>query len=197
MRRETFMSAVSSSDQTVLDATDTFGLGTLVINHPTGSFTVTPASRITLEAVGRCQSHLRGKGFDWGCGSGVLALAAARCPDVEVVFGLDIEPANIAASKQNAITNGVNNAVFLEADSFATRTESDTWKLAAYRGKFDFLIANPPASDGDDGFNFRRRVLRDARGWLRPGAACLLSISYQYGRKRVEQLTDEVPGYSC
>ena len=27
---------------------------------------------------------------------------------------------------------------------------------------FDFIIANPPASSGDDGFGFRRRILREA-----------------------------------
>ncbi|MEK6260566.1 MAG: methyltransferase [Planctomycetota bacterium] len=190
------MPTVTSSEQTCLDETATFGLGTLTIDHPPGSFAVTPASRITLEAVGRCQSHLRGKGVDWGCGSGVLTLAAARCSGVETVIGLDIEPANIATSRSNAVTNRVHNVLFLEADSFVTLATADAPMLTVHQGQFDFLIANPPASDGDDGFGFRRRVLRDARGWLKPGAACLLSISYQYGSERIDRLTAEIPGYT-
>ena len=43
---------------------------------------------------------------DWGCGSGVLAIAAARL-GWEPVLACDSEPASVAATRANAASNGV------------------------------------------------------------------------------------------
>ena len=59
----------------------------------------------------------------------------------------------------------------------------------------DFILANPPSSEGDDGFGYRRVVLRGARIFLVPGGVVFLSVSYQYGMSRVERLCQDAPGF--
>jgi hypothetical protein len=63
-------------------------------------------------------------------------------------------------------------------------------------GQTDFILANPPSSEGDDGFEYRRMILRDARQYLVVGGVVFLSISYQYGQQRVERLSQQIPGIS-
>lgn len=185
-----------NTERTFLTDEETAHLGTLTVHHPPGTFGVTPASRVTLEAIGRHQTLLEGRGADWGCGCGILALAASRCSNVKSVIGLDIERANVEIARQNALVNCCENVMFVESNSFSPRDARDIEVLASFGGKFDFLIVNPPSSDGDDGFGFRRIVLRDARDYLRMGALCLVSISLQYGRRRIERLQADVPGYT-
>jgi ribosomal protein L11 methyltransferase len=55
---------------------------------------------------------------DLGCGSGVLAIAAARLGFAPVV-ALDFDPAAIEATRENAMRNGVE----LDARRFDLRTE--------------------------------------------------------------------------
>ena len=59
----------------------------------------------------------------------------------------------------------------------------------------DFVITNPPASRGDDGLGWRRRVLDGARRFLVPDAPLLVQIASVYGLPRIERLADDVPGY--
>ncbi|MDN5935323.1 MAG: 50S ribosomal protein L11 methyltransferase [Nitrosospira sp.] len=60
--------------------------------------------------------------LDYGCGSGILAIAASKLGASHVV-GIDIDPQAIAASRQNAMLNQCDesNAEFHTAD-FATQT---------------------------------------------------------------------------
>jgi len=69
--------------------------------------------------------------LDVGCGSGVLALIAARLGAVEAV-GIDIEPAAVAAAEANAQRNGLDDIA-----SFSTASVD-----AAALGTFDFVVAN-------------------------------------------------------
>lgn len=55
--------------------------------------------------------------IDYGCGSGVLAIAA-RLFGAGTVVGIDIDPQAVIASRANAESNGVD-AVFLDADATA------------------------------------------------------------------------------
>ena len=66
--------------------------------------------------------------------------------------------------------------------------------LEAVRGRVNFILANPPSSENDDGFEYRRIVLRGAREYLLDGGIVFLSISYQYG-PRIERLAKDVPGF--
>ena len=182
--------------QTTLSAAESFGLGELDIRHPPGSFALTPASLIAVEAIGRNQQLLAGVGIDLGCGTGCMAIAAAKTAAVEHVIGLDIVDANVTVARENARRNGVDRkTMFLRSDSYApSRAKEATW-FDSFAGRADFLLSNPPASDGDDGFEFRRIVLRDGRRFLKPGSVVFLNVSFQYGPQRLERLVRDAPGY--
>jgi len=179
----------------VLTEDVTLGLGPLEIHHPRGTFALTPASLTAVEAIGRNQDRFRGVGLDWGSGSGVLAIAAARIGDVDEVVGLELEPANVRIARVNAERNGVGNkARFLVADSYTPRSPSGRAVLAALEGRVDFIVANPPSSSPvDDGFGLRREVVRGAGRFLKTGGILALSVSRQYGTSRVMGLLDLDP----
>lgn len=69
--------------------------------------------------------------LDVGCGSGVLALVAARLAAAEVV-GIDIEPAAVSAAEANSWRNGLDGVA-----SFSTAPVD-----AAELGAFDVVVAN-------------------------------------------------------
>ncbi|HSR41856.1 MAG TPA: methyltransferase [Longimicrobiales bacterium] len=182
--------------ETVLSGPELGGLGPLVLEHPPGTFHLTPASRITLEGVARRRDALAGTGLDWGSGVGGLAILAARIPGVARVVGLDLCPGNVETARLNAARNGVEEKVrFVAADSFRPLDPGDAPLLNGLRGRVDFLLANPPAAETGDGFAFRRRILTGARAFLRPDAIALLQISAQYGGDRIRSLETDVPGF--
>ena len=167
------------------------------IRHPEGTFALTPASHIALQAIGRNRRKLAGSGIDWGCGSGCLSIAAAMIPAVSRIVGLDIVEANVAIARSNAALNGVaDKALFMKSDSYAPFHQSDRDLLDALPGKIDFILANPPASNGDDGFEYRRIVLQGARRFLKAGGVVYLNISLQYGKRRIERLTRDISGFT-
>ncbi len=179
----------TGTDESVLDETSTGGLGRLVFHHPAGTFALTPASHILLNAIVQNQARLRGTGIDWGSGIGCQAILAAQIPTVSKMYGLEISMENVKAAAWNAKENGVADKVtFLAADSYAPFDGDDRKTVEGLRGNVDFILSNPPSSDGDDGFGFRRIVMDGARAFLKPGGIVLLNISYQYGPERVAQL---------
>ncbi len=181
---------------TILDREATAGLGEILLHHPPGTFAPTPASLISLRAIGTHSQRLRGIGIDWGSGTGCLSIAAARIPAVDTVLGLEIGPENVRAGSENAVRNGVAEKVaFLVSDSYEPISPRDRDRLAGLHGKVSFLLANPPASGSGDGFEFRRRVLNGARDFLSPGGVVFLSISSQYGEQRILQLERDAPGF--
>jgi SAM-dependent methyltransferase len=191
--------AVTDQEQqrTTLPPEETGGLGTLTAEHPEGTFAPSPATRVTVRAIGGAAQDLEGIGFDWGCGVGLLAVAAALSSGVTSVTGLDISPTNVMAARKNAALNGVDmKTSFFEADSFAPVSEGGRRHLSDLRGAGSFLVANPPASTTGDGFDFRRLALRDARSFLRPGAVVLVQALSVYGPGRVEGLAEEPGGYA-
>lgn len=182
--------------QTVLDSAQAGGLGEITILHPPGTFALTPASLISVLAVGKNRQLLSGTGLDWGSGSGVLAIAAAKVSAVRRVWGLEIVPANVEIARQNALLNGAGEkTAFFTSDSYIPVAEADRLQLQTLCGAVDFILSNPPSSEGDDGFGYRRMVLRGAREFLRPGGLVFLSVSYQYGPARVARLCEEIPGF--
>jgi len=190
------MPIFADSHQTILDREDTGTLGTIRLDHPAGTFAPTPASMISLQAVVTNAHRLRGRGVDWGCGCGILSIAASRVEQVQGVLALDISGLNIEATRANVETNRAEKKVqALVADSFRCLEAGDQTVLDSLRGQLDFVLANPPSSEGDDGFTFRRIVLRDSTEYLKAGGVIFLSISAQYGERRILGLVDEVPGY--
>lgn len=98
----------------VLDPGLAFGTG----SHPT--------TRLCLEWL---DGHIKGGEtvLDYGCGSGILAIAALKL-GASLAVGIDIDPQAILASSQNALQNGVEVSFYLPQD--------------APHGKYDVVIAN-------------------------------------------------------
>ncbi|HWB78101.1 MAG TPA: 50S ribosomal protein L11 methyltransferase [Nannocystaceae bacterium] len=70
--------------------------------------------------------------LDLGCGSGILALCAARCFEAAQVVAVDIDPESTATSAENAALNGLD-----------ARVEIRTGDLEAVRGdRFELVLAN-------------------------------------------------------
>ena len=185
------------NDQTRFPAEMTECPWEIELLHPPGTFAPTPASIIAMQAIGTNQQLLAGTGIDWGCGVGCLTIAAAKIPAVRHVVGLDIVEANVASARSNAELNGVSaKAEFVISDSYSPASIADSRRLDALEGRVDFILANPPASTGDDGFGYRRIVLDGARRFLAEGGVVFLNISLQYGPQRIARLPDEVTGYA-
>ena len=177
------------STVTELSGAETGGLGTIRLHHPPGTFAPTPATRITLMAVAQHRDELVGSGVDWGCGVGVLSIGAARLDTVDRIVGLDLSRGNITAAEANAVSNGVDDrAVFTVSDSFDPVDSDGRSLLEPLRGRLDFLIANPPCSTKNDGFDLRRRVIRDGAEYLRPGGLALVQALSAYRADRVDEL---------
>jgi ribosomal protein L11 methyltransferase len=85
-----------------------------------------PTTRLCLAWL---ETNVRGGGsvLDYGCGSGILAIAAARL-GASPVLGVDLDPQAVAASRDNAARNGVA-AEFHLPDALPV-------------GTFDILVAN-------------------------------------------------------
>src|SRR5260370_38859503 len=111
---------MAAPEETRVSVEMTRGLCELSIRHPPGTFALTPASLISLQAIGQHQELLKGHGLDWGSGSGCLAIAAAKIPAVQSVTGLEIAEANVLVARDNAIRNSVGDKVtFLVSDSYS------------------------------------------------------------------------------
>jgi len=179
----------------VVRVEDTGGLGTVEVEIAAGGGPVTPASRVMARAVGRCRELLVGVGIDWGTGTGLLSIAAARIPAVTSIIAIERDPEAVANARRNVARNGVADRVaVVRADHFTPYDPGDRDLLERLIGEVDFLIANPPASDDGDGLEWRRRVLDGARPFLKPGAVVLLQVSSHYGEERIRGLAD-VGGY--
>ena len=98
----------------VLDPGMAFGTG----SHPT--------TRLCLEWLERTVTP-GASVLDYGCGSGILAIAAARLGATDVL-GVDIDPQAVTAARNNAERNGVD----VRFDDSA----------AEIRGQFDLVVAN-------------------------------------------------------
>ena len=182
--------------QTYLTSAEMGGLSPLQIHHPPGTFAITPASRIALQAIGEKQHLLAGNGLDWGSGTGCLTLAAALIDQVDRVIGLELSEPNVAIARHNAQRNQLSDKVrFYQSDSYVPSAENERLTLEQLKGKINFVLSNPPSSEEDDGFEFRRIVLRGARDFLVPHGVVLLNISYQYGHERIMALSDQIAGY--
>ena len=175
---------------------DTGGLGPITAETPPGRQTVTPASLMAVAAIGRNAGLLRGRGLDWGAGTGLLSIAAAFVDGVDLVVGLELDEADPPIARANADRNGVGNStLFIHADSYRAVDPDEQPAIDDLRGNADFVVANPPASRTGDGLDLRREVLRGGLDFAVPGAPVLLQISYQYSAARIEGLAQEVPGY--
>ena len=63
-----------------------------------------PTTQLCLELL---QELPRGPLADWGCGSGVLAIAAAQL-GFDPVVAIELDPAAASLARENAAANGVD-----------------------------------------------------------------------------------------
>jgi ribosomal protein L11 methyltransferase len=151
----------SSEDRViVIDPGMSFGTG----QHAT--------TRACLRYLDRIAERSRRNSFlDIGCGSGILAIAAAKL-GFAPVLAVDSDPAAVAATRKNSVVNGVSDKIVCrEADAGTLRL----------RGKFGVVAANLHSgilerhADGIGG-----RVSRKA------GSALILSgvLNHQYRQVR-------------
>ena len=184
------------SRETVLPLGDANRLGSIRLRHPEGTFAPSPATCAAVNAVAEHRDSLAGTGLDWGCGVGALAIAAARSDRVTRVIGLDLDETNVLAARTNAALNGVEDTVaFAVADSFEASEPEMRTVLTSLEGTVDFLLANPPHSATNDGFDFRRRVLQEGARFLRPGGLVLVQALSAYGPHRAAALAGEAYDY--
>lgn len=187
----------TGEEVTILDKNSTKGLGELTFFHPKGTFALTPASHIMIDAIINNQGLIHGTGIDWGSGVGCLAILAAKIKSVSKIYGLEISKDNINIAKKNAAINDVNDKVcFMLSDSYDPYDNEEKHILGKSRGKIDFILANPPSSEGDDGFEFRRIVIKGAKNFLCKNGIVFLNVSFQYSPKRVEELYKTIEGFS-
>jgi ribosomal protein L11 methyltransferase len=88
-----------------------------------------PTTRLLLEELA-ARLHGGEAVLDVGCGSGVLALAAARLGAASAM-GVDVDPAAVVATRANAERNGL-----------ADRVVAHSTPLQAVDGTFDVIVAN-------------------------------------------------------
>lgn len=91
-----------------------------------------PNNRVTRcfgRFIATCTAH---RALDLGCGTGILALIAAR--RCERVIGIDLDPRAVACAQDNAARNAADNVTFLVGDAFEP--------VASRR--FDLVFSNPP-----------------------------------------------------
>lgn len=140
--------------------------------------------------------------LDLGTGSGCIAITLAlEWPGAEVT-AVDLSEAALAVAASNARALGATLALragdwyaALDADRSADRGAAGA--VAAGDPRFDLIVANPPyiaagdphlpalrheplraLTDGADGLDCLRAIVRQAPHWLRPGGALLLEHGY-------------------
>ena len=104
------------------------------------------------------EDHVR-KGtdvLDLGCGSGILAIAAAKLGAKQVV-AIDVDPNAVRAARENAAANGVANVIEVREGT-----------LVGEAGRFDVIVANI------SGLTLERLAV-DLVGSLAPGGSLITS----------------------
>lgn len=79
--------------------------------------------------------------LDLGTGSGAIALSIAKERPNAKVLAVDSQTAALAIARENALSNDVNNALFLHSDWYSTLPQNQN---------FDLIVSNPPYVDSDD-----------------------------------------------
>jgi release factor glutamine methyltransferase len=137
--------------------------------------------------------------FDFGTGSGCIAIALAAKSPAARVFASDVSPEALELAKQNAARHNVSERIqFFPGDGFAALPKDN---------RFDLIISNPPyiptaeieslqpevrdydprgaLDGGPDGLDCFRRLASEALPFLRPGGRIML----EFGDGQAEALT--------
>lgn len=178
--------------QYILCETEFFGL-TFKVDEKV--FIPRPETEILVEKIIEIvKNHysLRGKIkiLDIGTGSGCIAISLAKSLLIAKITAVDISIGALEVAKYNSKLNNVGEEIeFIESDLFGD-LKSDT---------YDLIVSNPPyipsadienlqreikyepriALDGGrDGFDFYRRIIKDAPKFLKKGGFLFMEIGF-------------------
>ena len=123
---------------------------------------------------------VRGRVLDMGTGSGILAIAAARKPDVSEVVAVDINPDSVETARLKAKDSGLLGKMDFRVGDLFEGLDGES---------FDWIIFNPPylPSEGDcsertwsggiKGSEVISRFLTEAPAHLKADGGMLIVIS--------------------
>jgi ribosomal protein L11 methyltransferase len=114
------------------------------------------STRLVITLVEAAATHEVRRFLDLGCGSGILAIAAARLWPEAVGHAIDVDPEAVACTEENLERNRV------------TTVSAWVGSLAAARGPYDVLLANIQA-------NVLLELAAAMPAALAPGAVVVLS----------------------
>lgn len=140
---------------------------------------------------------------DIGCGSGCIAVSlAAECKAL-TLYAVDIDPAAVRLTQQNAFTHRVSSNVHCLVGDL----------MSPFRTKFDLICANLPyiptttliglavsqyepvlaLDGGEDGLQIIDQLLKHAKKLLSPGGLILLEIESSQGESAPKLATKYFP----
>lgn len=141
-----------------------------------------PTTRLCLEWLAARDMRARSM-LDYGCGSGVLAIAAKLMGAGHVV-GVDHDPQALTATKANAERNGVRLAVE-HADAFSREDGDVDGKAHDANARFDIVMANIVSG------TLVRLASRLSRYVAREGALVLCGVLAD----QVDEVVDAYPDF--
>lgn len=130
------------------------------------------------------QALVSGSVLDMGTGSGILAIAAARKPEVERVVAVDIDPDAVEHARSQAERSGVSGRIEFRVGDLFEGMGGEV---------FDWILFNPPYlpshgpadeaswSGGAVRSETIRRFLETADGHLSPCGAIMMVLSSRTG----------------
>lgn len=139
--------------------------------------------------------------LDMCTGSGAIAISISKLIRNCLVYASDISQEALKIAEENSSRNQANVLFF----------ESDLFEKISELYKFDIIVSNPPyiESDtintlseevkkepilaldgGEDGLDFYRKIVRDARKYLNPNGYLAFEIGYNQ-RIEVEKILEE------
>lgn len=144
------------------------------------------------QAIRRIRRRPKPVHVDLATGIGPVAIGSARAVPKARVYGLDISRKALNQAKANAARLGVRNVTFIRSDMFSALPKN-------LKGNVDVVTIHPPYVPRDelsdlpveikkfeprhtltdrssDGLGLVRRVVDEARDWLRPGGWLLIEI---------------------
>ena len=133
--------------------------------------------------------------LDIGTGSGCIPISLGHYGKFEKIMAVDISPKALGYATENAVKNNIN-IDFYESDLFTNLP-------AEWKGALDAIVSNPPyipkkdiaelmtevkdfepmnaLDGGEDGLDFYRAIVEQAKEWLVDGGWLFFEIGYDQG----------------
>ncbi len=129
---------------------------------------IDPGTELLLDTVLSMEDNRKANVLDLGTGTGVLAVALAKCRPSFQVTGSDVNERAVQLATQNAKRNGVQSASFLCLDG-----------VPENQGPFDLVVTNPPIRAGK---KVVYRLFEEAAKNLRADGAFYTVIRVRQGK---------------